>query len=333
MKRTRLISLLLALLLAVGLLAGCGGGNTGAPEGETQVNDGVNDGGAANEEEGDAEGPAQPQPAELENFTSGILYEEGEYLFEIDSMEMTEDAYVITYHAATDAQNYSTYYDMELTVNGVKFHSDDFTFVDVDGDRTSSTMIGGGRDRAIELTMPRTLLAHAGIQEITSLQFDVVLGYSAYGSVYEEVEILATVYPGAKPAETDPFPEPKQDSWVLLDNEAGKVQIVDANYWVSAADGQIMGVTFHILARGNDTGFLALRDLTVGDWTSSKQMWDNSCLMTPELRYFRITLHGGDGPAEGADYSQSVLNYYVSYNEGGIEELTATLDLSGLANQ
>ena len=103
----------------MGLLAGCGGGNTGAPEGETQVNDGVNDGGAANEEEGDAEGPAQPQPAELENFTSGILYEEGEYLFEIDSMEMTEDAYVITYHAATDAQNYSTYYDMELTVNGV----------------------------------------------------------------------------------------------------------------------------------------------------------------------------------------------------------------------
>ena len=91
MKRTRLIS----LLLAVGLLAGCGGGNTGAPEGETQVNDG----GAANEEEGDAEDPAQPQPAELENFTSGILYEEGEYLFEIDSMEMTEDAYVITYHA------------------------------------------------------------------------------------------------------------------------------------------------------------------------------------------------------------------------------------------
>ena len=222
---------------------------------------------------------------------------------------------------------------MELTVNGVKFHSDDFTFVDVDGDRTSSTMIGGGRDRAIELTIPRTLLAHAASRRSLRCSSMLFWGIRPMAACTRKWKFWPRSTQAPSTRYLRVFPEPKQDSWVLLDNEAGKVQIVDANYWVSAADGQIMGVTFHILARGNDTGFLAPRDLTVGDWTSSKQMWDNSCLMTSETRYFRITLHGGDGPAEGADYSQSVLNYYVSYNEGGIEELTATLDLSGLANQ
>ena len=38
------------------------------------------------------------------------------YLFSIDSIESTGDAYVITYRAATDAQNYTGYYDMQLTV-------------------------------------------------------------------------------------------------------------------------------------------------------------------------------------------------------------------------
>ena len=263
---------------------------------------------------------AEPRPVELENFTSGTLYEEGEYLFSIDSMEMTEDAYVITYRASTDARNYSGYYDMQLIINGVAFHYNDFTFTDEN--RESNSMIGGGPDRAIRVTLPRTLLAHAGIREVTSVQFDVTLGYSAHSSVYEEVEIRATVYPGAKPAEVDPFPTPKQDSWVLLDNEEGKVQIVDANYWVSAADGHIMGVTFHILTQGKGNGYIALRNLNVGDWTSGKQMGDVNCLLSPGVRYCRITLMGGGDPAEDADYSQSILSYYAYYNEGGtVEEL------------
>lgn len=91
---------------------------------------------------------------------------------------------------------------------------------------------------------------------------------------------------------------------MLLDNEDGKVQIVDANYWVSAADGHIMGVTLHILSRGTDTGYLALRNLTVGDWTSNKQMGDNT-MMTPEVRYSRITLHGDEDPREGRTFPRA----------------------------
>ena len=335
MKKTGFISMLLVLLLGVCLLAGCGGEGTGNDSaGRTEETDSRTDieKDETDGEENSEEGSGQPQPVELENFTSGTLYEEGEYLFSIDSMEMTEDAYVITYRASTDARNYSGYYDMQLIINGVAFHYNDFTFTDEN--RESNSMIGGGPDRAIRVTLPRTLLAHAGIREVTSVQFDVTLGYSAHSSVYEEVEIRATVYPGAKPAEVDPFPTPKQDSWVLLDNEEGKVQIVDANYWVSAADGHIMGVTFHILTQGKGNGYIALRNLNVGDWTSGKQMGDVNCLLSPGVRYCRITLMGGGDPAEDADYSQSILSYYAYYNEGGtVEELSATLDLSGLANQ
>ena len=95
------------------------------------------------------------------------------YLFQIDSIEETPDAYMITYRAATDEQNYSGYYDMQLKVNGVIFHYDDFTFADED--RTSNSMLGGGPDRPIQVTLPRTLLAHAGIQEITSLEFEMCI--------------------------------------------------------------------------------------------------------------------------------------------------------------
>ncbi len=333
----RKIRCFFALILVLAMAAGCGG-----PEAEPETDGSVYEegGGAAGEETGAAgeEGggetgdAGQPEPVEFENFTSGVIYEEGDYLFQIDSIEETPDAYVITYRAATDEQNYSGYYDMQLKVNGVIFHYDDFTFADED--RTSNSMLGGGPDRPIQVTLPRTLLAHAGIQEITSLEFDVALGYSAQGSIYEEVMFQATVYPGAKPAEADPFPAPKQDSWVLLDNEDGKVQVVDANYWVSAADGHIMGVTLHILSQGTNTGYLALRNLTVGDWASNKQMGDNNCLLMPEVHYSRITLHGKEDPQEGADFSQSTLAYYISYYEdSSVEEFTSAMDLSGLANE
>ena len=112
MKKTGFISMLLVLLLGVCLLAGCGGEGTGndsagrteETESRTDIEKDETDG-----EENSEEGSGQPQPVELENFTSGTLYEEGEYLFSIDSMEMTEDAYVITYRASTDARNYSGY--------------------------------------------------------------------------------------------------------------------------------------------------------------------------------------------------------------------------------
>ncbi|HIR93696.1 MAG TPA: hypothetical protein IAB98_09790 [Candidatus Egerieimonas intestinavium] len=324
------------MMLTLCLLAGCGSKEeeknadaAGQKSQETLSEEETKDTG--DDEEKEEEEKEQQKSIELENFTSGTIYEDGDYYFHIDSIETTEDAYVITYRASTDAQNYSGYYDMQLKVNGVIFHTDDFQFIYQDS--KGYTMVGAGRERPVELVLPRTLLAHAGIQEINSLEFHVALGYQAHGSIYEEVEIDATVYPGAKTEAADIFPEPKQDSWVLVDNEQGKAQIVDANYWVSAADGHIMGVTFHILsqAKGDDGGMVGLRNLTVGDWTSSDSMGDVVCHLTPEVRYFRFTLKGGDDPQEGADYSQSVLKYY--YQEDDLEELTATLDLSGLADK
>lgn len=323
----------LAVLLTVCLLAGCGGEEKEQDADgreETVAGAETEEGGEEGEEEESGEGTGQTGPIELENFTSGVIYEEGEYLFQIDSIEETEEAYVITYRAATDEQNYSGYYDMQLKVNGVIFHYNDFKFTDET--RESNNMIGGGPDRPIQVTLPRTRLAHAGVQEITSLEFDITLGYSAQGSIYEEVMFQATVYPGAKPAEEDPFPEPKADSWVLLDNQEGKVQIVDANYWVSAADGHIMGVTFHVLSQGQGNGHVSLQNLTVGDWVSNDVMGDNVSLLTEDVRYSRFTLQGKEDPPEGADYSQCVLAYYSQINDV-LEEKTVTLDLSGLANE
>ena len=321
----------LTLLMILGALTGCGGEKNDDKDGDDSKASAASDAVSNGVENSGGESEESSGTKEFENFTSGTIYQDGDYLFSIDSIESTGDAYVITYRAATDAQNYTGYYDMQLTVNGVRFHYDDFKFTDED--RQSNNMIGGGPDRPIKVTLPRTLLAHAGIEEITSLKFDVTLGYSSYGSIYEEVEISATVYPGNKPENTDPFPTPKNDEWVLLDNAEGKVQIVDANYWVSAADGHIMGVTMHILAQGEGNGYVALRSLTVDDWTSTKQMGDVNCLLSPETHYCRITLMAGDDPGEGADYSGSTLAYYVYYNsDGTLEERSVTLDLSGLAD-
>lgn len=322
------VRVFLALILAACLLAGCGGNQNSAGQEADNSSDAQTESEAAESSEETAEA-GQPQPIELENFTSGTIYEEGEYYFHIDSMEMTDESYVITYRAATDEQNYSGYYDMRLTINGIMFHEDDFAFSGAGME--GYTMIGGGPDRPITVSIPKLLLSHVGIEEVTSVKFEVGLGYSAQGSVYEEVMIEATVYPGAKTEAADAFPEPKDDAWVLLDNEYGKVQITDANYWVSAADGHIMGITFHLLAKGEGSGNVGLRSIAAGSWESDDSMGDYGCSLPPYMRYFRITLMGGDDPAEGTDFSQSVLSYYC--DAGGLEELSTTLDLSGLSNE
>ena len=136
------VRVFLALILAACLLAGCGGNQNSAGQEADNSSDAQTESEAAESSEETAEA-GQPQPIELENFTSGTIYKEGEYYFHIDSMEMTDESYVITYRAATDEQNYSGYYDMRLTINGIMFHEDDFAFSGAGME--GYTMIGGGR--------------------------------------------------------------------------------------------------------------------------------------------------------------------------------------------
>ena len=239
---------------------------------------------------------------------------------------------MVTYRAGTDAQDYEGYYDMTLAVNGIYFKYDDFKHIS--GDWEGNTMFGTGKDRTAQVIINRRLLELVGITEVNALTFDITLGYNAHGSVYEEVEFLAEVYPGAKVDTASWFPEARGPEWVLADDEDGKAQITGATYWRSAADNAIMGISLYVVTQGKtDTNFLIDVDgLTAGEWTARETLDDSGCHMSPEKRYFKITMKGAEHAPADYDFSQTTMELSFWKNDQNAGEDTRVIDLSGLGD-
>ena len=280
----------------------------------------------------------EPAALTFANFSSGIVYENGSYLFQIDSMEMTDEGYVITYRAATDTQGNSSYYNMKITVNGITFPDDAFQFSG--NGMIGYSMIGGGRDEQCQVMLSKELLDLAGIQEVLSLQFDTALGHESTSThtYYEDVTFTASVYPGEKTDTSDWFPESKNSGWILYESEEGKLQITGARYWRSAFDGSIMGINFSILEQGAaEKGTLSIRldGLDIGAWTAN-DCQDTSNYIWLEGKMFRqCTIYCvKENAPEGLDFSQAILRFTLEDHQTGTQqEFSVPLDLSGLGDR
>lgn len=204
MKKTGKLFLSLSVIaLSTALAMGCGSKNTnnaqdGHPPALSEESPAAGESGSealsGKNAQPDSSAETVPKDTALvfENFSSGTIYDEGEYFFQIDSMEMTDEGYVITYRAASDPKGYQTYYDMILTINGTPFKSNDFKHTS--DKRKGRSMIGTGRDSSAQVLLDKELLDMAGITEIRELQFDIDLGHEA-SSIYPDVEFTALIYP------------------------------------------------------------------------------------------------------------------------------------------
>lgn len=245
MKRKIVVLLLTALVLSAAC-CGCGknadqagGHDIWQISGEGQDSDG----GSGQEQDGDTdsaqethgetkEGPQEEDgPLVYDHFTGGTLCEEDKYLFRIDSMGMTEEGYEIQYTANADSGGYRSYYEMKVIVNGISTSFSGITFYnDTENGQKGSKEMLGSTDTPARMVIGKDYLEKLGASQVYSLYLHVELGQSAYNTITIGKEIDCTLYPGDVVDEEALFPEPERESWVLLDNEYGKVQILRAVY-------------------------------------------------------------------------------------------------------
>lgn len=248
MKRKIAVLLLTALVLSAACF-GCGknadqadGSDVRQTSEEGQDSEGQDSGGGSGQKQdadsvqgtdGETEEGSQEEdgPLAYDHFTGGTLYEEGKYLFRIDSMGMTEEGYEIQYTACTDSSGYSPYYEMRVIVNGISTSFSGITFYNdtEDGQKGSERMLGS-TDSPARAVIAKEYLEKLGAAQVNSLSLHVELGKNAYNSITTGAEIDCTLYPGDVVGEEAIFPEPERESWVLVDNEYGKVQILRAVY-------------------------------------------------------------------------------------------------------
>lgn len=236
----------MAALAAAMVCSGCGNGadkngaadvnaaqtaEAGAEDGAEDVEEGNADTGAADEQSDGEDAQEEDGPKVLDHFTGGILYEDGDYLFSIESMGMTEEGYEIFYHAHTDSEGHRGAYEMNVVVNGVRTSFEGMRFYNdtEDGQNGSDYMLCSTENPA-RLVISREYLEKLGAEEVKSLSIHLELGSEAYGSIETRVEEDYLIYPGDVVDTAVTFPEPERDSWVLADNEYGKVQIIRAAY-------------------------------------------------------------------------------------------------------
>lgn len=250
MKRKIVVLLLTALVLSAACF-GCGknadqadGSDVRQTSEEGQGSDGQDaDGGSGEEQDADADSAQETDgeteegsqeedgPLVYDHFTGGTLYEEGKYLFRIDSMGMTEEGYEIQYTVSADSGGYSSYYEMQVIVNGISTSFSGITFYNdtEDGQKGSGEMLGS-TDTPARMVIGKEYLEKLGASQVNSLFLHVELGQSAYNTITISEEIDCILYPGDVVGEDAIFPEPERESWVLVDNEYGKVQILRAVY-------------------------------------------------------------------------------------------------------
>lgn len=199
--------------------------------------------------DGETDESGEDSPRIYEHFSGGTLYEEGAYLFRIDSMGMTEEGYEIQYSTATDSSGYSPYFEMNVVVNGIRTSFEGIQFYNdtEDGQLGSSDMLGSTETPA-RLVISKEYLAALGASEVHSLQLSVTLGRREGNTINPGAELEYTLYPGDAVQTSDLFPEPERESWLLMDNEYGKVQILRAAY-PSDDDGRAR-VHAYILVQG-----------------------------------------------------------------------------------
>lgn len=248
MKRVKIAVFFLTAAFAAAACVGCSKAET-EKETETAGMEQTTEENTVGEEKGEETAAPEDGPQEYVHFTGGTLYEEGEYLFRIDSMEMTEEGYEILYSAQSDYAGYSAYYEMNVVVNGVHTSFEGIRFYNdtEEGQKGSSQMLGSTETPA-RMVIQKEYLEALGASEITSLHLNVELGRREQNTIKTGAELEYILYPGEAVQETDIFPEPARESWVLMDNEYGRVQILSAEYTANSNGyAQVHG---YILAQG-----------------------------------------------------------------------------------
>lgn len=223
------------------VLSACGGksadsGTKAVAAAVTEAADGESEENQEESPEKESSGEEQADgPVVYENFSGGTLYEEGDYLFRIDSMEMTDEGYVIQYEAETDCEGYKACYKVEtLDVNGLRYICElqnapsGYLFYNdtEEGQKGTEAMLGG----KARLVITREFLDELGAEEVKSLHLKLMLGRIASNTIDKYVELEYMLYPGSAVEAAVTFPEPERESWLLFDNEHGRAQIVRAEY-------------------------------------------------------------------------------------------------------
>ncbi len=207
-------------------------------------------------------------PIILENFSGGILVDEGDnsaLKFEITSIEMIDAGLAIYYNTDRDNGGNSNYFSLtHVKIDGCQVHGEYYA-----GDILQTSGMGRvspeAKDAQLYYLVSNDILNSFGFDgELTSLEFRFSAGYSAYSTVNIEFEKDFTIFPGAK---TDIAPHEltkAADHYTLAESDTYQYVLTDVNWYINNLQEKA-GQYLTIYAKGIERGSKMFIGVNIGD--------------------------------------------------------------------